>query len=277
MKVILTERVAKIGQMGQVVHVKPGFARNYLLPQGKAIEATTQNIATFEAQKEQLEARNLETLEEARGLAKKIKGQEFVVIRSASDSGALYGSVTMRDAADAAMDAGYTIDRRQVSLSAPIRTLGIHNVWVQLHPEITVTIQLNVARSAEEAERQASGKSIAELAAEEEAAAEFEIQELFNDIGAAAADTEELGPAAAETDEPFSREELGENRLDNSLAIAKVSTRVSPTKTKSLSQFVNKLTDGQKIQISAAAEFLSSATLEISEREKRINKLLRLD
>jgi large subunit ribosomal protein L9 len=197
MDVILLERVAKLGQMGDVVSVKDGYARNYLLPQRKAMRANDNNLKAFEAQKAQLEARNLETKKEAGDLAARLGGQQFVVIRSASDSGALYGSVTTRDAADAATDAGFSIDRKQVALTAPIKELGLHVVSVVLHPEVDVTITLNVARSTEEAELQASGKSIQELAAEEEAAAEFEIAELFDDIGAAQLDDDEDAPAPA--------------------------------------------------------------------------------
>lgn len=200
MQVILLERVAKLGQMGEVVSVKDGYARNFLLPQGKAMRASDANIASFETQKAQLEARNLETKQEAASLADKLGGQQFIVIRSASDSGALYGSVTTRDAAEAATEAGFSVDRKQVALIRPIKELGLHNVTVSLHPEVQVEITMNVARSKEEAELQASGKSIQELAAEEEAAADFEIAELFEDIGAAAADDDDLveAPSAAE-------------------------------------------------------------------------------
>ncbi|MDB2548753.1 50S ribosomal protein L9 [Paracoccaceae bacterium] len=197
MDVILLERVAKLGQMGDVVSVKDGYARNYLLPQRKAMRANDNNLKAFEAQKAQLEARNLETKKESEDLAARLGGQQFVVIRSASDSGALYGSVTTRDAAEAATDAGFSIGRKQVALTAPIKELGLHVVSVVLHPEVDVTITLNVARSTEEAELQASGKSIQELAAEEEAAAEFEIAELFDDIGAAQLDDDENAPAPA--------------------------------------------------------------------------------
>lgn len=196
MQVILLERVAKLGQMGEVVSVKDGFARNFLLPQGKALRASGANIASFETQKAQLEARNLETRAEAASFAEKLEGQQFVIIRSASDSGALYGSVTTRDAADAATEAGFTVDRKQVSLARPIKELGLHTVLITLHPEVEVNIILNVARSDEEAGLQASGKSIQELAAEEEAAAEFEISELFDDIGAATSEDEDLVPEA---------------------------------------------------------------------------------
>ncbi len=175
MQVILLERVAKLGQMGEVVNVKDGYARNFLLPQGKALRANDANIKSFETKKAQLVAQNLESKKEAEGVAAKLDGQMFTVIRSASDAGALYGSVTSRDAADAVM-------------LKPIKDLGIHEVSVVLHPEVSAKVKLNVARSVEEAELQASGKSIQELAAEAEAAAEFEISELFDDIGAATAD-----------------------------------------------------------------------------------------
>ncbi|MEC7760964.1 MAG: 50S ribosomal protein L9 [Pseudomonadota bacterium] len=206
MEVILLERVAKLGQMGEVVDVKPGFARNYLLPQGKALTASKANIAQFETQKAQLEARNLETKKEAESLASNLDGKQFVVIRSASDGGNLYGSVTTRDAADVATEEGFTVDRKQVLIREPIKTLGLHEVEIHLHPEVMVTISLNVARSPEEAEIQASGKSIQELAAEEEAAADFEIAELFDDLGAAASDDDELAEAAGVADEAPAQE-----------------------------------------------------------------------
>ncbi len=200
MQVILMERVAKLGQMGEVVAVKEGYARNFLLPQGKAMRASAANIAHFETQKAQLEARNLETKGEAEKLAETLNGQQFVVIRTASDAGSLYGSVTIRDAADAATADGFSVDRKQVVLTAPIKELGLHTVLVRLHPEVEASIELNVARSAEEAQLQAAGKSIAELAAEAEAEAEFEIAELFDDIGAAASEDDDL-VAAPDADE----------------------------------------------------------------------------
>ncbi|SET83122.1 50S ribosomal protein L9 [Oceanicella actignis] len=188
MEVVLLERVAKLGQMGDVVNVKPGYARNYLLPQGKALRATKANLARFEEQRAQLEARNLELRKEAEAVAAKLDGQQFVIIRSASEAGALYGSVAPRDVAEAATEGGFSIERRQVELSRPIKELGLHQVVITLHPEVTATITLNVARSPEEAEIQASGKTIQQLRAEEEAEAEFDIAELFDDVGAAAAD-----------------------------------------------------------------------------------------
>ena len=188
MQVILLERVSKLGQMGDVVDVKPGYARNFLLPQGKAQTASETNIAAFEKQKSQLETKNLETKKEADSLFGKLDGQTFIVIRSASDSGALYGSVSPRDAAEVATSEGFSIDRKQISLVKPIKELGLHEMSVVLHPEVTATIVLNVARSNEEADLQASGKSIQDVAAEAEAEAEFEIAELFDDIGSAALD-----------------------------------------------------------------------------------------
>lgn len=192
MQVILLERIAKLGQMGDVVDVKPGYARNFLLPQGKAKSASEANIAAFKSEKAKLEAHNLETKKEADALAEKLNGQNFVIIRSASDTGALYGSVTPRDAAEAATEAGFTVDRKQFSLKSPIKELGLHEMEIKLHPEVSASVIVNVARSQEEAELQASGKSIQDLAAEQEQEAEFEIAELFDDIGSAALD-EDLG------------------------------------------------------------------------------------
>lgn len=185
MQVILLQRVAKLGQMGEVVNVKDGYGRNYLLPQGKALRANPANIKSFESKKVQLETSNLETRKEAEAAGSKLDGQVFVIIRSASDSGALYGSVTTRDAAEAATEAGFTVHRSQVVLDRPIKDLGIHAVSVVLHPEVSVRMSLNVARSVEEAALQASGKSIQAIAAEAEAEAEFEIASLFDEMGAA--------------------------------------------------------------------------------------------
>jgi large subunit ribosomal protein L9 len=185
MQVILLQRVPKLGQMGDVVNVKDGYGRNYLLPQGKALRANEGNIKSFEAKKVQLEAQNLETKTEAEAAHVKLDGQTFVVIRSASDAGALYGSVTTRDAADAATEGGFTVNKAHVVLDRPIKELGMHTVSVVLHPEVIAKIRLNVARSVEEAELQASGKSIQELAAAAEAEAEFEIANLFDEMGAA--------------------------------------------------------------------------------------------
>ncbi len=192
MQVVLLERVAKLGQMGEVVAVKDGYARNFLLPQGKALRATEGNLKRFETERVHIEARNLEMKGEAEKVAARLDGQSFVVIRSASDGGALYGSVTPRDIAEAATAGGFAVERRQVVLDHPIKELGLHPIAVVLHPEVEATISVNVARTQEEATMQASGKTIQELQAEAEAAAEFDIQELFDDIGGAADD--ESGP-----------------------------------------------------------------------------------
>ncbi|MFD1341790.1 50S ribosomal protein L9 [Litorisediminicola beolgyonensis] len=216
MQVILLERVAKLGQMGDVVEVKPGFARNYLLLQGKALTASKENIAQFEAQKADLEAKNEETRADAEKIADTLGGEQFVVIRQASDGGNLYGSVTTRDAAEVCKEAGHDVDRRQVIIRTPIKELGLHEVELHLHPEVITTITLNVARSPEEAEIQAQGKSIQELAAEEEAQAEFEIAELFDDIGAAQLDELETEVEQA-SGEPAvqEKEELDEKLSDD--------------------------------------------------------------
>lgn len=188
MQVILLQRVPKLGQMGEVVKVRDGYARNFLLPQGKALRASAANIAGFEARKADLEAHNLETRREAEAAGARIDGQTFVVIRSASDAGALYGSVSARDVCEVAAAAGFVIERGQIDIGRPIKELGLHKVAVVLHPEVTVGVTLNVARSVEEAEVQAAGKSMRELAAEADAAAESEIAELLEDIGSAASD-----------------------------------------------------------------------------------------
>ena len=205
MEVVLLERVAKLGQMGEVVSVKQGYARNFLLPQGKALRATKANLARFESERAQLEARNLESRKEAEALSAKLDGQRFVVIRSASDAGALYGSVTTRDVADAAIAGGFTVDRRQVHLDKPIKELGLHEVSIVLHPEVSATIAINVARSPEEAELQASGRTIQDLQAEADAEAEFDIAELFDDVGAAALDEDEYVAPRDSSDEDEDR------------------------------------------------------------------------
>jgi large subunit ribosomal protein L9 len=201
MQVILLERVAKLGQMGEVVTVKDGYARNFLLPQKKALWASDANVKAFEADKAQLEAQNLETKKEAEALAAKLNGQQFIVIRQASDGGNLYGSVTTRDAADAATENGFTIERRQVNIVTPIKELGVHKVTITLHPEVDAEIELNVARSNEEAELQAQGIDVVEQQAEEEAQADLEIAELFDEIGAAELDELESVDAAPSADE----------------------------------------------------------------------------
>lgn len=160
MEVILLERVGRLGQMGDVVKVRDGYARNFLLPQGKALRATEANRKTFEGQRVQLEARNLELKTEAQAVAGRLDGQTFVSIRQAGDTGQLYGSVSTRDIAEAVTAGGFDIERRQVLLDKPIKALGLHEVRVALHPEVTVKVAINVARSADEAERQARGEDV---------------------------------------------------------------------------------------------------------------------
>ncbi|HXP31771.1 MAG TPA: 50S ribosomal protein L9 [Stellaceae bacterium] len=176
--VILLERVEKLGQMGQVVKVRPGFARNYLLPQKKALRATKENLTYFEKQRVQLEAANLDRRSEAEQVAQKLNGLSVVLIRQAGESGQLYGSVSARDIAEAVTAAGFTITRGQVVLDKPIKTLGLYKLRVALHPEVAVQVTANVAQSAEEAEMQAKGvdplrlaQEAAARAAEEQAAA----------------------------------------------------------------------------------------------------------
>jgi large subunit ribosomal protein L9 len=174
MEVILLERVGKLGQMGEVVRVKNGFARNFLLPQGKALRATKDNRSKFEGMKVQLETRNLALKGEAEGVAAKLNGKSFIVQRQASESGLLYGSVSARDVAAILVEGGFTASRSQISLNSPIKMIGLHTVPVALHPEVEVTITINVARNADEAERQARGENITqrrEQADEAEAAA----------------------------------------------------------------------------------------------------------
>jgi large subunit ribosomal protein L9 len=158
-ELILLQRVDKLGQMGDVVKVKPGYARNFLLPQKKALRASKENRARFEQQRAQLEAQNLRRREEAERIAERVVGLSVMIIRQAGESGSLYGSVSARDVADAATDAGLTINRSQVVLEHPIKMLGLSQIRVSLHPEVSIPVTVNVARSPEEAERQARGES----------------------------------------------------------------------------------------------------------------------
>ena len=160
MQVILLQRIAKLGQMGDVVSVKAGYARNFLLPQRKALRATDENRKQFESQRAQLEADNLAQKSEAEQVAEKLNGQTFIAIRQAGDTGQLYGSVTTRDIAEVVTEGGFTIDRNQVVMERPIKNLGVHEVEVALHPEVSVLVKLNVARSEDEAERQARGEDV---------------------------------------------------------------------------------------------------------------------
>ena len=176
-ELILLQRVEKLGQMGDVVKVKPGFARNFLLPQKKAIRASKDNLARFEQQRAQLEAQNLKRREEAERVAERVGGLSVVIIRQAGESGSLYGSVSSRDIAEAATAAGLTINRSQVVLAHPIKTLGLGTVRVVLHPEVSIPVTVNVARSPEEAERQARGERIGAEA--EEPQAEVSVEAMF--------------------------------------------------------------------------------------------------
>jgi large subunit ribosomal protein L9 len=160
MEVILLERISRLGQMGETVKVKDGFARNFLLPQGKALRANDANKKKFEGQRAQLEARNLERKSEAAQVAEKLDGKSFIVVRSAGETGQLYGSVSTRDIAELLTAEGFSVNRNQIELNHPIKTIGLTNVAIALHPEVEVTVTLNIARSAEEAERQAKGETL---------------------------------------------------------------------------------------------------------------------
>jgi large subunit ribosomal protein L9 len=173
MEVILLERIAKLGQMGDVVRVRDGYARNFLLPQGKALRSNAENRKRFEAEKVQFEARDLERRQEAEAVAGKLEGQSFVLIRQAGETGQLYGSVTTRDLAEAMDAGGFSVNRSQIALNQPIKTIGMHTVLIALHPEVEAHIVANVARSEDEAQRQARGEDVTVAGAgeaEEEAA-----------------------------------------------------------------------------------------------------------
>ena len=206
MEVILLERIENLGQMGDTVAVKPGFARNYLLPQKKALRATKENLALFEAQRAQLEAQNLEKRQEAEKVSGKLDGLSVVMIRSAGDTGQLYGSVSARDIADAVTEAGFTVVRSQIILDKAIKVLGLHPIRVRLHPEVAVEIQVNVARSEAEAETQAAtGEMVtAESQLEAEEAAIEEALELAEEAEAA---QEEAEAEAAEVAEEAGEDE----------------------------------------------------------------------
>jgi large subunit ribosomal protein L9 len=191
MQVILLERIGRLGQMGDVVTVKDGFARNFLLPQGKALRATEANRKRFERDKAQLEARDLELKTEAAAVSGKLDGQSFIVIRQAGDSGQLYGSVSTRDIAAVITEGGFSIERRQVLLDRPIKTLGVHELRIALHPEVVPHVTVNVARSPDEAERQARGEAVTAKAlseAEEEAEAAKRTAEALFEEGAGPAE-----------------------------------------------------------------------------------------
>ncbi|WP_375461331.1 50S ribosomal protein L9 [uncultured Enterovirga sp.] len=181
MNVILLERVAKLGQMGDTVRVKDGYARNFLLPRGKALRASSANQQRFESQKVELEAHNLARRQDAERIGEKLDGKSFTIIRQAGDTGVLYGSVSTRDLADAVTADGFKIGREQIVMTTPVKTIGLHIVPVSLHPEVEVKITINVARSPEEAERQARGESLTERD-------ELDLDELGLEVGAALAE-----------------------------------------------------------------------------------------
>src|SRR5437868_71885 len=196
MQVILLERVEKLGQMGDEVRVKDGFARNFLLPKKKALRATKANREYFQTQKAQLEAHNLERKKDAEAIAKKLDGKSFVLIRQAGDRGQLYGSVSPRDVAMVIESGGFTIDRQQVSISQAVKTIGLFSIPVVLHPEVKVNITVNVARSEDEAERQARGENVlAERTEQEEA--KIAAEELFEEGAGPAEEGTEEEPAEA--------------------------------------------------------------------------------
>ncbi len=197
MQVILLQRIGKLGQMGDVVTVKDGFARNYLLPQKKALRASKDNLSAFEGQRAQLEANNLELKKEADGVAEKLNGKSFIAIRQAGDTGQLYGSVSPRDIAEVITAGGFTIDRRQVLIDRPIKALGLHETRVALHPEVIVKIVLNIARSEDEAARQARGEDVAVVRDEKIELETFDADAMFEE-GAA--------PGAEQPDETAARE-----------------------------------------------------------------------
>ena len=168
MQVILLERIPRLGQMGDVVRVRDGFARNFLLPQGKALRANKENARRFEEERAQLEARNLDRKNEASAVSEKLDGQSFIVVRQAGETGQLYGSVNARDVADILTKGGFSVGRNQVVLNQPIKTIGLHTVVIALHPEVECNVTINVARSEDEAERQARGEDVTRPYGDEE-------------------------------------------------------------------------------------------------------------
>ena len=198
MQVILLERIASLGQMGDIVRVKDGYARNFLLPQGKAMRATEESRKKFEAERVQLEARNLARKGEAEKVAAKIDGKTFIVVRQAGETGQLYGSVTTRDIAEVVAAGGYTISRSQVALNQPIKTVGMHVVNIAIHPEVDTKVTVNVARSIDEAERQARGENVTVLNRDAEEEAAIAAEALFEEGAVPTAEGEGEETAAPE-------------------------------------------------------------------------------
>jgi large subunit ribosomal protein L9 len=195
MEVILLQRVAKLGQMGDVVRVKDGYARNFLLPKGKALRATEANRKRFDTMKVELETRNIEQKGEAEKVGSKLNGKSFIVLRQASETGQLYGSVSTRDLAALLSGSGVAVNRNQIELNAPIKTVGMHKVPVSLHPEVEVSVTVNVARNADEAERQARGEDVTIRREAAEEAPEPAVAEAFFDEPQAAEENAEGAPA----------------------------------------------------------------------------------
>lgn len=201
MEVILLERVAKLGQIGDKVKVKDGFARNFLLPNGKALRATEANKKKFEGMKAQIEAQNLERKADAESVAGKVDGRSVVLVRQAGETGQLYGSVSTRDIAQALTAGGFTVERRQIVLNAPIKTIGLHVLPVLLHPEVEVKVTVNVARTPEEAERQARGEDLTVARSDEEediAEAKVDAEKFFEKAPEEVAETDADANADAE-------------------------------------------------------------------------------
>jgi large subunit ribosomal protein L9 len=205
MEVILLERVAKLGQMGDVVRVKDGFARNFLLPKGKALRATDENRSRFETMKVDLQAQNLERRSEAQKVAEKLDGQSFTVLRQAAEGGQLYGSVTPRDIAALVVERGFAVSRSQMALNNPIKTIGLHKVPVSLHPEVDVTIKIAVARSADEAARLERGEDITIVRDEGEEAAEAAVAAADTFFEPAALDAQRAQDTETQSDEGAAR------------------------------------------------------------------------
>ena len=203
MNIILLERIPRLGQMGDVVRVRDGFARNFLLPQGKALRATEANRKKFESQRSELEARNLERRSEAEAAAAKLDGQSFIVIRQAGETGQLYGSVSTRDLVEIMGDAGFKVERSQVELKQPIKTIGLHSVAIALHADVETSVTVNIARSDDEADRQARGEDLTAGALDEDE------ETTDSDVAASEAEAE-----AADSDETGGGEEEASQAVD---------------------------------------------------------------
>jgi large subunit ribosomal protein L9 len=204
MQVILLERISRLGQMGDTVTVKDGFARNFLLPKGKALRATKENRSRFETMKTELEARNLEQRGEAQKAGEKLDGQRFTVLRQAAEGGQLYGSVSPRDIATLVIDKGFKIDRNQITLNTPIKTIGMHKVPIALHPEVEVTVSVAVARNEDEAARLARGEDVTVARTEEQ---EAQAEALANAESFFEPEAAEARSASEEAEKPTEEEE----------------------------------------------------------------------